>query len=71
MFAGLVRLVEKNYDGKKISLMFDYDGEKKIATLLIWGYHEKYLQSGRSIFLLGIDFDTEQRAITEWQVEDV
>jgi hypothetical protein len=32
-------------------------------------YHEKYLQSGRRIFLLGINFGTRDRAIKDWRVE--
>jgi hypothetical protein len=32
-------------------------------------YHEKYLQSGRKIFLLGINFDTRERAIKDWCLE--
>ena len=43
MFAGLIRLIEKNYIGKTLSLMFDYDGRQKLAELLIWGYKEKDL----------------------------
>jgi hypothetical protein len=34
-------------------------------------YHEKYLQSGRKIFLMGINFDTHERAITDWRHEAV
>jgi len=32
-------------------------------------YGEKYLQSGRKIFLLGINFDTHDRAIKDWRLE--
>jgi len=32
-------------------------------------YGEKYLQSGRKIFLLGINFDTQERAVTDWRLE--
>jgi hypothetical protein len=32
-------------------------------------YHEKYLQSGRNVFLLGINFDTNERSITDWRFE--
>jgi hypothetical protein len=35
------------------------------------GYHEKYVQSGRKIFLVGINFDMKERAITDWRKEDV
>jgi hypothetical protein len=32
-------------------------------------YHEKYLQSGRKIYLLGINFSTKDRAIADWRLE--
>ncbi|MFQ5631593.1 MAG: PD-(D/E)XK nuclease domain-containing protein [bacterium] len=44
---------------------------KAIAQIREKGYHEKYVQSGRKIFLLGINFDTNERAITDWRMEDV
>jgi hypothetical protein len=34
-------------------------------------YHEKYLQSGRKIFLLGVNFDTHERAVKDWRHEAV
>jgi hypothetical protein len=32
-------------------------------------YHEKYLHSDRKIFLVGINFDTRERAIKDWRLE--
>jgi hypothetical protein len=32
-------------------------------------YYEKYLQSGRKVYLIGINFDTKARAITDWRLE--
>lgn len=43
MYAGLVRLIEENYVGKKISLMFEYDGNSKVSELMVWGYKEQEL----------------------------
>ncbi len=34
------------------------------------GYADPYLQSGKRIILMGINFDTEKRNISEWKVED-
>ncbi len=31
-------------------------------------YAEKYKQSGRKLFLLGINFDPSQRNVSDWQV---
>lgn len=31
-------------------------------------YHESYLHSGRRIYLVGINFDTQARAITDWKL---
>ncbi|MGH7455838.1 MAG: hypothetical protein ACRENG_31065 [bacterium] len=42
MFGGLVRLVERNYVGKKLTLQFDFDGtDDGFASLLIWGFHNQ------------------------------
>jgi hypothetical protein len=44
MFTGLVRLVEKNYVGRRLTLQFDFDGsEKGAASLQIWGFQENEL----------------------------
>jgi len=44
MFNGLVRLVEKNYVGRRLTLQFDFDGsEKGAASLQIWGFQEDEL----------------------------
>jgi len=44
MFAGLVRLVEKNYVGRRLTLQFDFDGsDKGAASLQIWGFQENEL----------------------------
>lgn len=33
------------------------------------GYEKKYMQSGKKIILIGINFDTEKRNVVEWKVE--
>jgi hypothetical protein len=44
MFTGLVRLVEKNYVGRRLTLQFDFDGsDKGAASLQIWGFQENEL----------------------------
>ncbi|MDZ7360874.1 MAG: hypothetical protein ONB46_09140 [candidate division KSB1 bacterium] len=44
MFNGLVRLVEKNYVGRRLTLQFDFDGsENGTASLQIWGFQEDEL----------------------------
>lgn len=41
MFAGLVRLIEKNYVGRRLTLQFDFDGsDNGAASLQIWGFQE-------------------------------
>lgn len=54
-----------------IELKCNQPAAEAIAQIRDKGYHEKYLQSGRKIFLLGIDFDIAKRAITEWKLENV
>ncbi len=42
MFGGLVRLLERNYVGKKLKLQFDFDGtDNGVATLYVWGFHDR------------------------------
>lgn len=44
MFNGLVRLVEKNYVGRHLTLQFHFDGsDKGAASLQIWGFQENEL----------------------------
>lgn len=44
MFTGLVRLVEKNYVGRHLTLQFDFDGsDNGAASLQIWGFQENEL----------------------------
>lgn len=32
-------------------------------------YYEKYLSSGKEIYLMGINFSTDQKNVTEWEIE--
>jgi hypothetical protein len=54
-----------------IELKCNQPAKAAIAQIREKGYHEKYLQSGRAIHLLGINFDTTERAITDWLHEPV
>lgn len=54
-----------------IELKCNQPAAQALAQIRAKKYHEKYVQSGRRIFLVGIDFDTQQRAITEWKMESV
>jgi hypothetical protein len=41
MFGGLVRLLERNYVGKKLKLQFEFDGtDNGSAKLDVWGFHD-------------------------------
>ncbi|NUO84358.1 hypothetical protein HUU05_30150 [candidate division KSB1 bacterium] len=42
-FRGMVRLIEQtyNYEGRKLSLFFEFDDKKGIASLQIWGYKDR------------------------------
>lgn len=41
MFAGLVRLLERNYVGKKLKLQFEFDGsDNGAAALYVWGFND-------------------------------
>jgi hypothetical protein len=39
-----------------------------IAQIAEKGYAEKYKQSGKKVFMMGINFSTEKRNLSEWKV---
>jgi len=52
-----------------IELKCNQSAEKAIAQIKEKKYAEKYLVSGREINLIGINFDTSERNISDWKVE--
>jgi hypothetical protein len=54
-----------------IELKCNQTAAKALAQIREKGYHEKYVQSGRRIILVGINFDTHERGIADWRMETV
>ncbi|MGH7599445.1 MAG: AAA family ATPase [bacterium] len=54
-----------------VELKCNQSAEQAIAQIKAKKYFEKHLHGGRKIILLGINFSTEERRITEWRVEVV
>jgi hypothetical protein len=54
-----------------IELKCNQSAEKALRQIREKRYHEKYQQSGRKIYLLGINFNTKEKAITDWRLERV
>jgi hypothetical protein len=54
-----------------VELKCNQSAEEAIRQIRQKRYHEKYLQSGRRIFLMGINFDTHERAIKDWRLETI
>ncbi len=54
-----------------VELKCNQSAEEAIRQIREKRYHEKYLQSGRKIYLLGINFDSRERAIMDWRLERV
>ena len=52
---------------------FKLDKTAKIALNQIKDrdYYRKYMNSGKKIFLIGVNFDSEAGQIAEWQTEEV
>jgi len=50
-----------------IELKCNQSSDMAIRQILEVGYYEKYLQTGREIYLMGINFDTDRRTIEDWQ----
>jgi hypothetical protein len=54
-----------------VELKCNQSAKKAIAQIRAKKYFEKYLQSGKKILLLGINFSTRERRIADWRVEAV
>lgn len=54
-----------------VELKCNQSAEQAIAQIKAKKYFEKHLHAGKKILLLGINFSTEERRITEWRVEVV
>jgi hypothetical protein len=54
-----------------VELKCNQSAEQAIAQIKEKKYFEKHLHSGRKIILLGINFSTAERRITEWRVDVV
>jgi len=52
-----------------IELKCNQSADKAIAQIKGKRYAEKYIASGREILLIGINFDTSARSITDWKWE--
>jgi hypothetical protein len=52
-----------------VDLKCNQAAEEAIQQIHQKRYFEKYLQSGRKIYLVGINFDTQARAIKDWRFE--
>jgi hypothetical protein len=54
-----------------VELKCNQSAEQAITQIKAKKYFEKHLHGGRKILLLGINFSTNERRITEWRVEEV
>ncbi len=54
-----------------IELKCDQSSDKAIQQILEKRYYEKFLGTGRTIYLMGVDFDTGKRTIEDWQCKDL
>jgi len=51
-----------------IEFKCNQSADAAIAQIVGKGYAEKYEQSGKKVFLMGINFSTEKRNLSEWKV---
>lgn len=54
-----------------IELKLDTDGEKALKQIKEKRYYEQYLSKAKVIHLLGINFSSKERNITDWKEEIV
>jgi len=52
-----------------VELKCNQSAEAAIRQIHDKRYYDKYVQSGRKIYLLGINFSTKERTITDWRME--
>ncbi len=45
--------------------------DKALAQIKKKGYHEKYLAGGQDIYIVGINFDSEEKNITDFEWEKI
>ncbi len=59
------------FDSKLFIIEFkcNQSAEKGIRQIKQKKYYEKYLGAGKRIFLMGINFSTEEKSVIEWKVE--
>ena len=54
-----------------IEFKCNQSAETAIRQIQEQGYAEKYQRSGKKVILLGINFSSETRNVTEWQVSSL
>ncbi|MCP4111257.1 MAG: hypothetical protein GY749_37980, partial [Desulfobacteraceae bacterium] len=50
-----------------IELKCNQSSQKAVQQILDKKYYEKYTETGREIYVMGINFDTEKRSVDDWQ----
>ncbi len=50
-----------------IELKCNQTSDKAIAQILKKKYYEKYMRSNRTIYLMGVDFNAEERTVDDWK----
>ena len=54
-----------------VELKCNQSADEAIRQIHEKRYHESYFHSGRRIYLVGINFNTQARGITDWKMEQV
>lgn len=54
-----------------VELKCNQSAEQALAQIKAKKYFEKHVQSGKKILLLGVNFSTQERRISDWRVETV
>ncbi len=67
LFRGEKALFRGLYKVYIIELKCNHSSQKAVKQIMDKKYYEKYTETGREIYLMGINFDTEKRSIDDWQ----
>ena len=56
---------------KNSTIFADESAESALAQIETKKYHQKYLQQGKKITLIGVQFNTEKRNLEKWLIKEL
>lgn len=70
VFVGMLG-INAMFDKFRFEVKLDNTAQAALEQIAARGYAQPYCQRGKPIYCLGVALGTQQRAITEWLVEQI